>query len=367
MSASSRAWLEISLNAIRDNARALTTHAGTRLAPVLKADAYGLGAVAVAQALEPLDPWGYCVATPEEGAALRAAGITRPLLSCPPLMPSEAQAHLEAGLTPAIGTPDALDAWIHANGGAWHLSVDTGMARAGAPWHTMAAWRARLAKHPPEGVFTHFHSADIPNDTMADQEHRFAAALAELPSRPALVHTDNSAAAARRPAGEQASDLVRAGVFLYGVSTGVTAQLHPQPVVSLHARIMELHDVATGDTVGYAGGWVAPSARRIATVGVGYADGLRRAWGRGGMALVRGRRVPLTGWITMDMTMLDVTDTGASTGDVVTLLGADPAAPYGTGDSAPIRVAEAAEWSGCSPYELLVGLKLRVPRQYAGA
>lgn len=362
MSGTSRAWLEISLGAIRNNARALSAHGGTRLAPVLKADAYGLGATAVAKALEPLDPWGYCVATPDEGQALRQAGITRPILCCPPMHAAEAPAMVAHGLQPAIGTPQAFEAWQHAGGGDWQLAVDTGMVRAGVPWDRLHEWKSRLAAHPPAGVFTHFHSADVANETMADQEHRFAAALAELPKRPPLVHTDNSAAAARRAAGTATGSLTRAGVFLYGVGTGPTAQLAPAPVVSLRARTVELHDVATGDTVGYGGAYVAPGPRRIATVPVGYADGLRRGWGLEGHALVRGRRAPITGWVTMDMTMLDVTDCGAELGDVVTLLGTDPAAPSETR-----RVEDVAAEASCSPYELLVGLKLRLPRVYHDA
>lgn len=361
MSDPARAWLSIDLDALRANARTLADHAGTRLAPVLKADAYGLGAVAVARALEPLDPWGYCVATPTEGAELRAAGITRPILCCPPMDPAEAPALAAARVQPALGNAEALSAWRHANGGDWQLAIDTGMVRAGVPWDRLHEWKPVLRADPPAGVFTHFHSADVPDASMADQEHRFAAALAELPARPPLVHTDNSAAAARREAGTARGTLTRSGLFLYGVGTGPTARVHPRPVVALKARIVELHDVATGDTVGYDGAYVAPGPRRIATVNVGYADGYRRALGNRGYMLVRGHRAPIAGWVTMDMTMLDVTDCGAELGDVATAIGTDEAAP-----GMAIGLETLAAHAQCSPYELLVALKLRLMRSYIG-
>jgi alanine racemase len=357
-----RAWLTIDLAALRANAQALATHAGTRLAPVLKADAYGLGAPAVARALEPLDPWGYCVATPAEGADLRSAGITRPILCCPPMDPAEAPALVAADLQPAIGHREALHAFQRAGGTAWQLAVDTGMVRAGVPWETLHEWKPVLAAHPPTGIFTHFHSADVPDATMADQEHRFAAALAELPARPTLVHTDNSAAAARREPGTARGTVTRSGLFLYGVGTGPTARLHPRPVVGLKARIVELHEVATGDTVGYDGAYTAPGPRRIATVNVGYADGYRRALGNRGFMLVRGRRAPITGWVTMDMTMLDVTECGAELGDIATAIGTDDAAP-----GVSLGLEALAAHAQCSPYELLVALRLRLPRVYVGA
>lgn len=351
-----RAWIEVDLDALRDNAAGLAAHTGCRLAPVIKADAYGLGAVAVARALEPLEPWGYCIATPAEGRALREAGIARPLLHCPPMLADEAETLQELGVQPAIGSDVAWHAWHRAGGGAWQLAIDTGMARAGVPWQDAARWAERVAGHPPAGVFTHFHSADVADDTMAEQERRFAAAVAALGRRPPLVHSDNSAAAARRPAGGGVGDLVRPGLFLYGVGTGATARIVPQPVVSLRARIVELHTVAAGETVGYGGHYVAPAPRTIATINVGYADGLRRSLGNRQHVLVRGRPVPIVGWVTMDMTMLDVTDTGAQIGDLVTLLGTDDA-----GRAAGLTLEHHAAAAGCSPYELLVALRLRLP------
>ncbi len=354
----SRAWCEVDLSAVRRNAERLRAHAGRPLAPVLKADAYGLGAVAVARALEPLSPWGYCVATLDEGAELRQAGIARPILVCPPLTPSHVGAARAHDLIPAIGTPAELAAWVAAGGGAWHLGIDTGMNRAGLRWDAVATMREAIAAHPPAGVFTHFHSADVDDGTMAEQERRFALALAALPARPPLVHSDNSAAAARRSHG--AGDLVRPGLFLCGASSGSTARLHPDPVLSVRARIVELHEVPAGETVSYAGTWRATRPSRIATVAIGYADGYRRALGNRAAMLVHGAAAPVIGYVTMDMTMLDVTDVpAAAVGDIATVVGTD-----GPGS---ILLEDPASLAECSVYELLVAWRLRLPRVYLGA
>ncbi len=358
MSFDAPAWVEIDVAALRRNAERLMSHTGRPLAPVLKADAYGLGAIPVAAALEPLAPWGYCVATLDEAAQLRHGGVLRPVLVCPPLDEPQLADAVALGVRPAIGRLELLEAWRRAGGGPWHLAVDTGMLRAGARWDRLHGWRNALREAPPEGAFTHFHSADVADDTMADQEHRFAAALAEMPARPALVHTDNSAAAARRSPGTARGSFSRTGLFLYGVSTGPTAQLTPEPVVSLRARIVEIHEAAAGDTVGYAGAWTASGPRRIATVPVGYADGYRRSLGNRGVALLRGHEVPIAGWVTMDMTMFDVTAAEGQVGDVVTLIGRD-AETAGTG----LGIERLASLAECSPYELLVSLALRLPRR----
>jgi alanine racemase len=149
--------------------------------------------------------------------------------------------------------------------------------------------------------------------------------------------------------------LCRPGIFLYGVATR-PEPLVPEPVAAIRARIVEIRTVADGDTVSYGATWRASGARRIATVPVGYADGYRRALSNRGVALLGGRRIQVVGRVTMDMTMLDVTDTDAALGDVVTLLGED--------GSDVITVAELAQLGDVSPYELLTGLRTRLPRQY---
>jgi alanine racemase len=202
-------------------------------------------------------------------------------------------------------------------------------------------------------VFTHFHSADLDDPSRDEQESRFAAALDALPERPAIVHAENGPAVeARAPS---PWTLCRPGVFLYGVATR-NGPLVPEPVVTVRARIVELRTVRNGDTVSYGGTWRAEGTRRIATIPVGYADGYRRVLGNRGVALLSGRRIPVVGRVTMDMTMLDVTDTDAALGDVVTLLGRD-------GDDV-VSVAELAALGDLSPYELLTGLRARLPRVY---
>ncbi len=185
---------------------------------------------------------------------------------------------------------------------------------------------------------------------MAEQDRRFAAALAALPARPALTHTDNSAAIVRRHG--QPHALVRPGVFLYGV--GSWNDLSPEPVVGLHARVLEVHEVAPGETVSYGATWRAARPSRIATIGVGYADGYRRAFSNAGIVHVAGAPAPVVGLVNMDLTLVDVTGLGCEPGDPVTFVGDDPS----------LTVGAVAMRGGVSPYEFLTGLRLRLPRVY---
>jgi alanine racemase len=369
-----RAWVEVDLGALRQNAATIARRAGVPILPMIKADAYGLGAGAVARALEPLEPWGYGLATVAEGEELRACGITRPLLICTPLLPGEFDRARAATLTPSLGDPGAIETWI-AGGGAWHLSIDTGMSRAGLPWHEIARVSELVRAAPPEGAFTHFHSADRNDGSAVEQERRFREAVAALPNRPLFLHTENSAALQRRGASEW--DLVRPGVALYGVSTGEHVLWTPGLVVHLRARIAELRTVRDGETVSYGAAYRAVGERRIATLPLGYADGYRRSLSNRGMALLHGRRVPVAGVVTMDMTMIDVTGVECEIGDVVTLIGRERAESLGGEPDSrfPIpdshssdrdlsleRVAWDAEMM--SPYELLTGLRTRLTRIY---
>lgn len=353
--ATTRAWVEVDLGALVRNATTLACRARAPLLPMVKADAYGLGAVAVARALEPLRPWGYGVATVAEGAELRSAGIERPIMVFTPLLRADWPALREAALTPALDRPGDIMAWSEL-GGAWHLAVDTGMNRSGVPWHQVAALAPALRAAPPEGVFTHFHSADRNDGTMELQEERFRAALAELPARPALVHAENSAGLEHHP-GRSTYDLARPGVFLYGVDPMGTEQV--APVVAMRARVVELRDVADGETVSYAATWRAAGRRRIATLAVGYADGYRRALSNRGVVLIRRRRAPVAGMVTMDMTMVDVTGIPCELGDVATLIGSDGVEQ--------LTLPEVARMADLSPYELLTGLRGRLPRLYQDA
>jgi alanine racemase len=349
-----RAWVEIDLGALCRNGAAVAARAGVPLLPMVKADGYGLGGLRAALALESLEPWGYGVATITEGDELRRGGITRPIVVFTPILRTEIDALRRGDLTPALGEPAVIESWAR-TGRPWHLQIDTGMSRAGMPWDAVAAHRDLLARAAPDGVFTHFHSAELEDGSRDVQERRFDAALSALPSRPALVHAENGPAVERRAPSRWS--LCRPGVFLYGVAGVEGGPLVPEPVVSMRARIVELRTVPAGETVSYDATWRADGPRRIATVPVGYADGYRRSLSNRGEALLRGQRVPVAGRVTMDMTMFDVTETDAALGDVVTLLGREG------GDV--ITVGALAAAAELSPYEVLTGLKLRLPRRYA--
>lgn len=349
-----RAWLEIDLAALRRNALRMAERARAPLLLMVKADAYGLGAVPVARALETVRPWGYGVASIAEGAELREAGVARPVMVFTPLLPGDFAGARAHRLTPTLGDHDAIDRWVRTGGGAWHLAIDTGMSRAGIRWDHVETLAPLVSAHPPEGAFTHFHSADKCDGTMEAQLECFRAAVAALPVRPALLHVANSPALERGDA--HGWDIARPGVFLYGVGAADGATVAPEPVVSLRARVVEVRDVHDGETVSYDATYRAVGRRRIATVNAGYADGYRRALSNRGVALVRGRRAPVAGLVTMDMLMLDVTDLPCDVGDVVTLIGRDGDEEIDLGDAS--RLAE------MSPYEILVGLALRAARTY---
>ena len=353
----SRAWMEVDLGALVRNAAALAQRAGVPLIPMIKADAYGLGAQQVAHALEHLSPIAYGIATVEEGQELRAAGIERPIIVFTPLLIEEYEAVNAARLTPTLGSQAQIDAW-KIYGSPYILSIDTGMARAGVPWREIGSLAGTIAETPPLAVFTHFHSPGLDDRTIAEQLARFDGALAQLPSHPQIIHTDSSAAIVRHTRSQWSA--VRPGIFMYGVGSGETASLQPEPVVYVRARIIEMRRVERGDTVSYDATWTADEPRLIATIPLGYADGYPRNASNVASGVVRGREVKITGRVTMDMIMLDVTGTDARVGDVVTMIGN----PEET--KAPIDVASVAALAQMSPYELLTGLRSRMRRTYRG-
>ncbi len=348
-----RAWVEVDLGALCRNGAALAARAGVPILPMVKADGYGVGALRAALALDSLEPWGFGVASATEGVELRRGGITRPILVFTPILRTEIDALRRADLTPCLGDPAVIESWAR-TGRPWHLQVDTGMSRAGMLWHQVQAHVELLARAAPEGVFTHFHSAELDDATRGQQEARFAEAVAAMPVRPAIIHAENGPAVERRAPSPWT--LARPGIFLYGVAGFAGGPLQPEPVVSMRARIVEIRTIADGETVSYDATWRAEGERRIATVPVGYADGYRRGLSNRGVALLHGKRIPVAGNVTMDMTMFDVTGTEAALGDLVTLLGADG------GDV--ITVAEMAGSGELSPYEILTDLRLRLPRRY---
>lgn len=351
-----RAWVEVDLGALKRNASMLAARAQVPLLPMVKSDAYGLGVEAVVWALESQSPWGYGVATVAEGAELRSIGVSRPILVFTPLLVDEFDECRVHELTPTLGDAGRIQAWYSSGGESWHLAIDTGMNRAGMPWQRVIELTAALEASPPEGAFTHFHSAEANNGSIAIQQERFATAVAALPRRPRYLHAENSPAIERQSPSRW--DLARPGVALYGVGGGSGSAVRPETVASLHGRIVELRDVEDGSTVSYGATWTASGWRRIATVAAGYADGVRRSLSNRGAALVRGIRAPIAGIVTMDMTMLDVTGLDCAVGDVATFLGRQ--------GNDELTMAEVAASGELSPYEVLVGLRLRAPRIYAG-
>ena len=364
--ASVRAWVEVDLDAVRHNADKLRERARLPIVAMVKADGYGTGMLAVARALgahfsdepAPTDPvWAFGVATLEEARVLRDADCSSRVLCTSPLSISDVSAAQELDVRPSLHRVEDIRAWKAAGGGAWHLAIDTGMSRAGVRWDEVASLKQAVSENPPEGVFTHFHSAEVANGSREQQESRFKSALTALdgalPSG-VLMHTDNSAGIAARTAGSP-GHLARPGIGLYGSS--VVESLALEQAVHMRARIIDVRDVHEGESVSYGATWSARGTRRIATIAAGYADGYRRTLSNSGIALVRGQRVPVAGTVTMDMTMLDVTGiAGCEVGTVVTLIGRD--------GTACVSTDEVAAMAGLSPYEVLVGLRLRLPRHY---
>ena len=341
----SRAWVEVDLAAVIDNARTVARTAGTRLLPIVKANAYGLGAVAVSKALEAVDPWGFAVVTPEEGVELRAAGIARPVLVLTPAGADRFEIFRAHQLTPAFGDAAGIAAWTASGGGPFHLEIDTGMSRSGVRWDAMDALRGVLVTGDIEAAFTQLHSADLPNDSAERQRERFLAAVEQLPRRPKLLHAANSAAALRGGDRQFAFDLVRPGIFLYAGGT---------PVVTVRARVVSVRRLRRGDTVSYGGTWTASRETTIATLGVGYADGVRRCVGNRGHVLLRGTECPIVGVVTMDFMMVDAGDLAVAVGDVATLIGAD--------GGRRVTLQQFAGWSDAVIWEVLTGLGPRLPR-----
>ena len=274
-----RAWVDVDLGALLRNGEALAKYAGVPLLPMVKADAYGLGIAPVVRTLAKLDPFGFGVATVKEGCELRTIGSSRPVIVFTPLLPAELSRARDAKLIPALSSPSSIAAWMGSGGGAWHLAIDTGVSRAGVRWDRIAEIAETVRRFPPDGAFTHFHSAELDDGSMAIQEQRFRAAIATLPERPAVLHADNSAAAVRRAPSPW--NLVRPGVFLYGVGSGDRAALQPEPVAHLRARVVELRDLAVGDSVGYDATWRATRPSRVATLAVGTRMATAGRWGTG--------------------------------------------------------------------------------------
>jgi len=363
-----RAWLEVDTDALRRNYRRISRHVGPEraLLPMVKADGYGLGALRVTRALAEEDPWGLGVATAAEGEELRDAGWEGRIVAFSPCPAEEATDMVEADIEACVSSPEGLRELARAAGArsreaGVHLNLDTGMGRLGFDADRVDEWaeevRSVIDGSPLRLVstFTHYHSAEADDAASEAQWTRFRRALRSMERNgldPGLRHAANSAAAVRWP--ERAADVVRPGIFLYGASPA-GGELHAEAVVRLRARVLEVRRVTEGTTVSYGATYRTPGPSRLATLGLGYGDGLRRSLSNRGVALIHGRRVPVRGRVCMDMTVVDVTDgPEVRPGDVATLLGHD-------GES-EIRLEELASTCDTIAHEILTGFTNRLPR-----
>ncbi|MDH5805338.1 MAG: alanine racemase [Gemmatimonadota bacterium] len=350
-SAIDRAWVEVNLQNLVANARAvLKAGRGASLLPMVKADAYGLGVERVVVALETLNPWGFGVATIEEGAQLRDIGVSKPIVVFTPARTTQLPEYARYDLRPVLDCSETLSLWD----GPFHLEIDTGMGRGGVRWDDTESIR-EAGVSEPEGVFTHFHSADESADSLRVQLERFERAVGLLGKRPALVHVANSAGSFRV---STQMDLVRPGIFLYGGKVG-DDQPTPLPVTRFRTVVASIRTVRAGDTISYGADWTAEHTTRVATLSAGYADGIRRSVQGKAHVLIGGRPFPVTGRITMDMTMVDIgMDHPVRAGDIATIWGDD--------SGHEITLDQFGAWAGTISYEILTGLGKRVPRRYLG-
>lgn len=369
-------WSEVDLAAIRHNARVLAELAEPAVVlAVVKADAYGHGATEVGRAaLEGGATW-LGVALVEEGVELRDAGIDARMLVLSEPPPAAAATVVARELTPMVYTANGVEALAKAVADAGaddplavHLKVDTGMHRVGcSPDDAIAmveAIGARSELHL-EGVCTHLAVADETESPYTDEQlDRFDGLLAVLDAndqRPALVHAANSAGLL---AHERARyDLVRCGIALYGIppAASFTGAADLRAALSLKARVSHVMPLTAGSTVSYGRHYALDRDARVATVPVGYADGVPRNLGlRGGEVLIHGSRFPIAGAVTMDQLMVDVGDAPIEVGDEVVLLGSQ--GRDGVDDR--ITATEWAERLGMIAYEVTTGISGRVPRLY---
>lgn len=350
---------------------------GARGAPVwgvLKADGYGHGAPAVARTLERAGVTGICVALLEEGIELREAGIRAPILVMGGYYGRDRQGLVEAverHLTPVIYDVGQIETLVHVakERGApvdVHLKVDTGMSRLGASRTSIASILQSLAAHPEvrlDGLMTHLACADADDlESTRDQLAELDTVDAEVRSAgltPRVRHAANSAALLRLD--EARLDLVRPGIALFGVAPRGDLELDLRPVMKVRSEIVALRTLRKGDSVGYGHTFTATRATQIATVPIGYADGLNRSLSNRGHALVRGQRAPMVGVMSMDLTTVDVTDIpGVRLGDEMVFLGAQEG-PLG---SDVINAEELAAATDTIPWEILTSVSRRVPRFY---
>jgi alanine racemase len=383
-------WAEISLSALVNNLNAIRKYVNPpsdkrktprKILAIVKGNGYGHGGPQVAKALERAGSDWFGVTCTDEGIALRKAGVRTPVLILTSFVHGEEQRLIEHGLTAVIHRCDQLALLDRAAAkrgrkrAPFHLKIDSGMNRLGIATSDVECFARQLAKCEHlelTGIFTHFASSEAFSDSVAgrqtaEQEERFYAALARLRALgidPGLVHLANSAAIVTRP--ETWADMVRPGAILYGYHPGydpvekrpeIEARLPLTGVMSLRTRIISLREVPANTGVGYNSSFVTKRPSRIGVLAAGYGDGIHRSLGNKGSVLLHGKRAPIVGIISMDVTMIDVTDVPeAQTGDVATVYGVDGK------DRHPAHLV--ARSIGTVTSDLLCMVSQRVPRFY---
>ena len=361
-------WADIDLDAIAHNVQVFRGLLGdSELCAVVKADAYGHGAVPVARVAVGAGATWLGVALVEEAAELREAGIGVPILVLSEPGPSEMAAVAAlAGVRPTVYSEAGIAAFAAAArvGSPVHLKVDTGMNRVGAePADGVSLANGIVgAGLDLEGVFTHFASADQPGDEFTgSQVELFDEVLGGLSAvglNPPIVHLANTGGTLTRPDAHRS--MVRVGIGLYGVEAaqalrGRCADLGLRQSLRLRSEVAHIHEVGAGGGVSYGHRWVADAPTRLATLPIGYADGVTRAWWDGGCVLIGGKRRPIRGVVTMDQVVVEVDD-GVAVGDEAVLLGGQGEEFLGVGE-----MAESLDTIG---YEVLATIGVRVPRRY---
>jgi alanine racemase len=363
---------EVNLAALRHNLRVIARRAGrAKVWPVLKADGYGHGAPAVARTLERAGAEGFCVALLEEAVELRDAGVRTPILVMGGYYGGAYEEIVARGVVPVIYDPSHLEGLARAAKQVGrpvdaHLKIDTGMARLGVRMNDLESFAMELARFPEiriAGLMTHLACAEAEGDSSftIEQVALFEEAMVRLAKQgitPGVRHAANSAAVLR---GEALFDAVRPGVAIFGVSPLTTGGLELRPAMRVRSEIVDLRTIQTGESVGYGALFRATRTSRIATLPMGYADGLSRHLSNRGHVLVRGMRAPIVGAVSMDMSMIDVTDiAGVALRDEITVLGAQEG-PLGKDALAAEEIANEA---GTIAWEVLTSISRRVPRFY---
>jgi alanine racemase len=362
---------EISLGRLRHNLAILRRFSTAQVWCVLKADAYGHGAKTCARTLERAGANGLCVALIEEAIELREAGVNLPILVMSGYFGASRAELIHYRLTPVIHSPGQLEElekeadWAGSNQVPYHVKIDTGMGRLGIPQRDLARVVdvIKASRHLSfEGLMTHFASADTDAESVAQQLALFTAGT-ETFTRAGLVprvkHAANTAALISFKATH--FDVVRPGIGVFGVQPAPGWAPELRPAMRVLSTVIALRELEPGQTVGYGGSFAATRRAKIATLPIGYADGLGRQHSNRGHVLIRGKRAPIVGRVSMDLTTVDVTDLpGVTLGDEAVILGEQAGA---LGQDV-ISAQEIADIEGTIPWEVLTSISRRVPRFY---